>query len=141
VEPILGVWGGLYLDRTIISQSALQPYVTDAMNELEFLMGDSSTTYGKQRIAFGYPNPFPVKYVEVGNEDNLNNGQSSYNSYRFMMFYNAIKAKYPAMVVIASTPALNPQPGNSALDFHQYTVCAAQTRHSPSRMRREIHER
>ncbi len=38
LEPILAVWGGLYLDGEIISQEDLQPYIDDALNELEFLM-------------------------------------------------------------------------------------------------------
>lgn len=87
LEPVLAVWAGEYLDNTIIAEAELGPYVQEAMNELEFLMGDASTTYGAQRIALGYTDPFNIKFVEVGNEDNLNGGASSYVSYRFKMFY------------------------------------------------------
>jgi alpha-N-arabinofuranosidase len=38
LEPILAVWGGLYLDGEIISEESLQPYIDDVLNELEFLM-------------------------------------------------------------------------------------------------------
>lgn len=38
LEPILAVWAGLYLDGTIVSQAALQPYIDDVLNELEFLL-------------------------------------------------------------------------------------------------------
>jgi alpha-N-arabinofuranosidase len=37
LETVLGVWAGLYLDGEVVSQAALQPYVTDVLNELEFL--------------------------------------------------------------------------------------------------------
>jgi len=37
------------------------------------------------------------------------------------MYYNAIKAVYPNMNVIASTVAVNPQIGNAGGDYHQYT--------------------
>lgn len=37
MEIVLGVWAGLYLDGTVISQASLQPYITDVLNELEFL--------------------------------------------------------------------------------------------------------
>ena len=38
LEPVLGVWAGLYLDSEVVPQNQLQPYVDDVMNELEFLM-------------------------------------------------------------------------------------------------------
>lgn len=38
LEPILAIWGGLYLDGEIISEADLGPYVDDVLNELEFLL-------------------------------------------------------------------------------------------------------
>jgi alpha-N-arabinofuranosidase len=38
LEPILAVWGGLYLDGEVISEEDLQAYIDDVLNELEFLM-------------------------------------------------------------------------------------------------------
>lgn len=38
LEPILAVWGGLYLDGEVIAQKDLQPYIDDVLNELEFLL-------------------------------------------------------------------------------------------------------
>ncbi len=65
MEPILAVWAGLYLNHSVISSAALQPYVQDTMNELEFIMGDVSTPYGKLRASLGYPQPWTINYVEV----------------------------------------------------------------------------
>ncbi|GAB7364925.1 hypothetical protein MBLNU230_g5713t1 [Neophaeotheca triangularis] len=123
MEPILGLWAGLYLDGTVLTPEELQPWIQYALDELEFLMGDESTTWGARRIALGYPDPWPINYVEIGNEDNLNDGLESYNEYRFPMFYDAIKAVYPEMVIIASTVQTFPtRPNdNSAGDYHQYT--------------------
>lgn len=121
MEPILAVWSGEYLDGTILPNSSIPYYVQYALDELEFLMGDASTTYGALRIALGYTDPFQINYVEVGNEDNLNNGLVSYEDYRFPDFYNALLAKYPNLTVIASTIALEPYPGNASGDYHQYT--------------------
>ncbi len=71
VEPILAVWAGMYLDTNrFISQADLGPYVQDTLNELEYIMGDTSTTYGALRASHGYPEPWTVNYVEIGNEDN-----------------------------------------------------------------------
>lgn len=38
LEPILAVWGGLYLDGEIVSQANIGTYVDDVLNELEFLL-------------------------------------------------------------------------------------------------------
>ncbi|KAL9115357.1 MAG: hypothetical protein Q9227_000678 [Pyrenula ochraceoflavens] len=122
MEPILAVWAGEYLDGTILSEDELAPYVQDALNELEFIMGDTSTQYGALRESLGYGSDpiMQINYVEVGNEDNLNGGEDSYNSYRFPMFYNALKNAYPDLNVIASTVDVD-LPGDALGDYHEYT--------------------
>lgn len=52
-------------------------------------------------------------------------GLASYNSYRFQMFYDAISAKYPDIEIIASTNVWTYQKGNSAGDYHDYSVSTA----------------
>ncbi|KAL1305728.1 hypothetical protein AAFC00_007314 [Neodothiora populina] len=121
IEPVLAVWSGLYLDDTVVSNTSLQTYVQYALDELEFLMGSTDTPYGALRASLGYPDPFSIKYVEVGNEDNLNKGNGSYSSYRFPDFYNAIHGAYPDITIIASTVAVDPFSENASGDYHQYT--------------------
>jgi alpha-N-arabinofuranosidase len=120
IEPVLAVWAGLYLDGEITSALDLEWFVQDTLNELEFLMGDASTTWGKVRASLGYPEPWSIKFIEVGNEDNLNNGGTSYSTYRFNMFYDAIMAAYPDMLVMSSTTAYKYKA--SGWDYHEYTV-------------------
>ncbi|KAF2182180.1 glycoside hydrolase family 51 protein [Zopfia rhizophila CBS 207.26] len=122
MEPVLAVWAGFYLEGPVIPENALQPYIDDALNELEFLMGDTSTTYGALRASLGYPEPWTIKYVEIGNEDNLGGGGTSYQSYRFQKFYDAIRAKYPDMVVFASTVDYQfAETSDAGEDYHEYT--------------------
>jgi alpha-N-arabinofuranosidase len=129
VEPILAVWSGMFLGNFsdhILSAEALKPWVADTMNELEFLLGSVNTTYGALRASLGYPKPFHLQYVEVGNEDNLNNGTVSYAAYRFPMFYNAIHAKYPHLTIISSTGDYTALAGNGTssatwIDYHLYS--------------------
>lgn len=65
VEPILAVWSGLFLDGTVIAEDALAPYVQDALNELEFIMGDATTEFGALRISLGYPvEGWKINFVE-----------------------------------------------------------------------------
>ena len=79
--------------------------VQEALEEIEYVTGDASTKWGAQRVKDGYPNPFPLRYVEIGNEDNFDKS-GSYDG-RFAQFYDAIKAKYPQLQIIATTPVTN----------------------------------
>jgi len=45
--------------------------------------------------------PFPLNYIEVGNEDNFDR-TGSYDA-RYTQFYDAIKAKHPNLQIIATT--------------------------------------
>lgn len=90
---VLAIWAGYFLDGPAIERSALQPYIQEALDELEFLTGPVSSKYGALRASLGYPKPWKIKYVEVGNEDNLGKGGPSYKNYRFNDFFRAIKAK------------------------------------------------
>ncbi len=106
MEPVLAVYAGLHIDngRNIITGDALRPHVQDALDEIEYVTGDKTTEWGARRAKDGHPNPFKLTYVEIGNEDNLNNGGRSYND-RFTMFYDAIKAKYPGLKIISTIPS------------------------------------
>jgi alpha-L-arabinofuranosidase len=103
MEPLLGVYAGLHLDqgRTTITGDALKPFVQEALEEIEYITGDKSTTWGARRARDGHPAPFKLRYVEIGNEDWLNNGLRDYAG-RFTMFYDAIKAKYPDLKIIST---------------------------------------
>ena len=126
MEPILAVWSGFYLGGTVVSQEDLGPYIDEAMDMIDFVKGDSSTAGGALRVTLGYGAAplYDIKYVEVGNEDNLNGGEESYVTYRYQAFYDAITAKYPDIMVIASTTAIAlPEPASTAAgaDYHEYT--------------------
>jgi len=103
MEPIVGVYAGMHLDqgRTTITGDALKPIVQEALEEIEYITGATSTKWGALRAKHGHPAPFKLRYVEIGNEDWLNNGLQNYAG-RFAMFYDAIKAKYPNLQVISS---------------------------------------
>ncbi|KAF2865722.1 alpha-L-arabinofuranosidase [Massariosphaeria phaeospora] len=127
LEPILGIWAGLALDGGYINQTDLGPWVEDALNEIEFIRGDASTTYGALRASLGYPEPWPLKYVEVGNEDWLGGGVAGYDSYmdyRFPMFKDAIEAAYPDIQIIASPSVYDNMtiPLPAAGDYHPYRM-------------------
>jgi alpha-N-arabinofuranosidase len=102
-EPLLGVYAGLHIDNgaRILTGDALKPHVQEALDEIEYITGSTSTTWGARRAKDGHPQPFKLRYVEIGNEDWLNMGTASYDG-RFTMFYDAIKAKYPNIQIIST---------------------------------------
>ncbi|KAF6814898.1 alpha-L-arabinofuranosidase, partial [Colletotrichum musicola] len=100
---VLVVYSGLnYVDGPI-SAEELPLYVQDAIDQTEFITVSADTTFGAFRASLGYPNPWKLKYVQIGNEDNLTGGLESYEGYRLEMFYAAIKAKYSDLTIMAST--------------------------------------
>ena len=103
MEPVIGIYAGYSLRRVWVEPGEdLKPYVQDALDEIEYAIGDTGTTWGARRAKDGHPEPFKVTYVEIGNEENFARG----NKYeeRFAQFYDAIKAKYPQLKVIKAIP-------------------------------------
>ena len=117
MEPVLAVYGGYSLrGQHIDAGTNLVPYVEEALDEIEYVAGDAGTQWGAQRARDGHPEPFPLRYVEVGNEDFADRSRS-YDG-RFAQYYDAIKARYPKLQVIATTPVKSRVP--DLLDEHYY---------------------
>jgi alpha-N-arabinofuranosidase len=103
MEPIVAVYAGLHIDNgaNIVTGDALKPHVQDALDEIEYITGDTKTEWGARRAKDGHPKPFQLRFIEVGNEDWLNKGTATYDS-RLTMFYDAIKTKYPNIRIIST---------------------------------------
>ena len=99
-EPLLAVFAGYTLNGDYVTGDALQPFINDALDEIEYVIGDASTKWGAQRIRDGHPAPFPLHYVEIGNEDFFD--VSGSYSERYQRFYDAIKARYPQLQLIST---------------------------------------
>ena len=100
------------------------PTCSDALDEIEYVTGGTDTKWGAERAKNGHPEPFKLTYVEIGNEDQFDKS-GSYDE-RYAQFYNAIKAKYPDLQLIATTPLKNMKP--DVQDDHYY-VRATQNFH------------
>ena len=44
-------------------------FLQDVLDSLEFARGSANSTWVSVRASMGHPEPFPVKYVAIGNED------------------------------------------------------------------------
>lgn len=108
---MVAVWAGLALNGDVTPQDQLQPFIDDALNEIEFIVGSADSTWGARRAELGHPEPFNLYGVEIGNEDWLAGypgGWDSYKAYRFPMFHDAIRAAYPDLQVLASAATSDP---------------------------------
>ncbi len=117
-QPVLAVFAGYALNgEHVAAGPGLQPYVQDALDEIEYVTGDTHTKWGAIRAANGHPKPFRLTYVEVGNEDAFDRS-GSYDG-RYTQFYDAIKTKYPKLQIIATAPVKTRRP--DVLDDHYYS--------------------
>src|SRR5436190_4770956 len=107
-EPLLAVYAGYSLKGAHVNPGPdLEPYVQDALDEIEYVTGPATSTWGALRAKAGHPAPFALTYVEVGNEDWFDKS-GSYDQ-RFAQFSRAIKARYPQLKVISTVGFEQPE--------------------------------
>lgn len=87
-----GQQGGLPLGQE------MDEYVQDVLDLIEWANGDKTTRWGRVRAEAGHPEPFGLKYLGIGNEDLI----SEVFKERFKLIYDAVKAKYPDIIVIGT---------------------------------------
>ncbi|KAJ8693023.1 hypothetical protein PTI98_010275 [Pleurotus ostreatus] len=138
MEPIMAVWSGFALGGTSIAQDQLQPFIQQAMDQINFVIGDARTnaagnisisnlitlpddnpSLAARRAALGHPSPFKLNFVEIGNEDFF--AADTY-TYRWPAFVNPLKSAFPHLKFIATSnindPVLTPKP--QVYDHHVY---------------------
>ncbi len=117
IEPVLAVYAGYSMMQEHVDPGpALEPYVQDALDEIEYAAGDTGTKWGAERAKNGHAAPFPLHYVEIGNEDWFDRS-GSYDG-RYAQYYKAIKQRYPDLQLIATAPIKSMRP--DVLDEHFY---------------------
>jgi alpha-N-arabinofuranosidase len=117
MNPVLAVYAGYSLMGEHVNPGPdLEPYVQDALDEIEYVTGGTDTKWGAERAKDGHPEPFKLTYVEIGNEEWFDKS-GSYDE-RYPQFAKAIKAKYPDLQLIATAPVKGVKP--EVLDEHYY---------------------
>ncbi|MGA2853929.1 MAG: alpha-L-arabinofuranosidase C-terminal domain-containing protein, partial [Verrucomicrobiota bacterium] len=115
-EPVLAVYAGYSLQGAHVNPGHdLEPFVQEALEEIEYVIGDTNTAWGARRAKDGHPAPFKLNYVEIGNEDWFDKSKS-YDE-RFAQFHDAIKARYPRLKTISTMG--NDQPETSHVHSRQ----------------------
>lgn len=98
----------------LVAMDQLEPWVQDVLDAIEYANGPADSKWGAVRAANGHPEPFHLKYLEIGNE----NWGPSYEE-RYARFCHAIKEKYPEMRLVANC-AVKSAPMD-ILDEHYYS--------------------
>jgi len=121
MNPVLAVYAGYSLEQEHVNPGAdLEPYVEDALDEIEYAVGGTDTKWGAERAKDGHAEPFKLTYVEVGNEEWFDRS-GSYPA-RYAQFEKAIKARYPDLKLIATAPVGDAKP--DVVDEHYYVRAA-----------------
>ncbi|GGG08033.1 alpha-L-arabinofuranosidase C-terminal domain-containing protein [Paenibacillus abyssi] len=82
----------------LIPMDELDEWVQDMLDAIEYANGPVTSKWGALRAQHGHPEPFGLKYIEIGNE----NFGPEYNV-RYKVFYDAVKAAYPEIITIWNT--------------------------------------
>jgi alpha-N-arabinofuranosidase len=107
---------------TFLPDDQLDTLIQDTLDAIEYATGPTTSTWGTVRAKNGHPAPFPLKYVEVGNEQ-----QGARYGARVGRFYQAIKREFPQIKVVLSSwiagidrPAIDAAGRIDIVDEHAY---------------------
>lgn len=115
-EPVFCVNVGMaHLESAPLDR--IGPYIQDTLDAIEYANGPADSVWGALRAKNGHPEPFNLRYLEIGNE----NGGADYNE-RWPLFVKAIKARHPDMILIANRwyDAFPKEPMPAIVDEHYY---------------------
>jgi len=76
----------------------IQRWVDDTVDLIEFANGDVTTEWGAVRAELGHPEPFGLKYIGLGNEENTKTFEANFPAFR-----DAIAAAYPDIQIISNS--------------------------------------
>jgi len=117
-EPVLALFAGYVLNGDYVAAGSpeMDLYTQEALDEIEYVTGPADSEWGRRRAADGFPEPFPLHFVEIGNEDFFD--RSGSYAGRFAQMARAIRQKYPQLRIIATTPVAGAHP--DLVDDHIY---------------------
>lgn len=75
----------------------LTEVIQDIEDAIEYANGPASSTWGAKRAAAGHPEPFNLKYIELGNEQS-----GIHYSQRYNYLCNVLKPKYPDITFLST---------------------------------------
>lgn len=103
-----GTWRVGGTGQKALPLEVMEDYNQEVLDLIEWANGPLTSKWGALRAAAGHPEPFNLEYVGIGNEDKITPEFEE----RFKMIYEAVKAKYPDVMVIGTVG-----PGEDGEDF------------------------
>jgi len=94
-EPLFCINAGIS-HKEVVPMDQMGQWVQDALDAIEYANGPVTSVWGSLRAQNGHPEPFNLKYLQIGNE----NGMAPYAE-RWKLFTHAIHEKYPEIKLIA----------------------------------------
>jgi len=115
-EPLFCINAGVaHADN--VGYELLDQWIQDAIDAIEYANGPVTSVWGAARARNGHPEPFGLKYLEIGNE---NYGSVYFDNYERIA--RAVLAKYPDMQLVsndwAGSHPTTPTP--ALIDEHYY---------------------
>lgn len=80
-----------------LTEDETEEFLQEALHALEYALGTVDTEYGAMRAEAGHPEPFRLKYVEIGNE----NWGPEYRT-RYERFYRVLREAWPEVILISN---------------------------------------
>lgn len=93
----------------LVPLDALDPYIQDVIDLIEFANGATTTKWGKLRADMGHPAPFNMKMVGVGNEQ----WGTQYVD-RLKIFLKVLHEKHPEIIFVGGS---GPSPDGKDFDY------------------------
>ncbi|KAK0209068.1 glycoside hydrolase [Desarmillaria ectypa] len=131
-----GIWSGISTSNfsdlatwPVVPEEDLQPFIDEALNEIEFIVGDAETSvWGQLRASLGRTEPYQLRLIELGNEDQVR----KYAGYRWNLFVSNIEERYPGQFEFIATtyPSTELNPAYLKIDFHEYAYPSWFTTHA-----------
>ncbi len=94
----------------------LEDMFQECVQAIEYATAPVGTKWGDMRAAAGHPEPFDLKYLEIGNE----NYDEVYNV-RYKMFYERLKKLYPQLIYISNCHTERDGLPTEVVDEHFYS--------------------
>jgi len=115
-EPLFCINAGIS-HKEVVPMDQMGQWIQNALDAIEYANGPVSSVWGSLRAKNGHPEPFNLKYLEIGNE----NGMAPYAE-RWVLFTKAINDKYPDIKIIANEWAGGhpEEPMPEIIDEHYY---------------------
>ena len=80
------------------NEAQMQFAINDTLNALEYALGSSQTHWSSLRAKMGHPEPFSLKYLEIGNENSGPEYEACFNRIR-----EAVLERYPQIIIVSNT--------------------------------------